>query len=72
MGKFDGPRKSYEECVAIDPNYADAYHNLAGFLDKRGDRRGLIRHLNAPIRRAAEVRQEERIETLKCRLQVPA
>jgi hypothetical protein len=40
-------KKSYEECLAIKPEFADAHHNLAILLDKRGDRRGLVRHLSA-------------------------
>jgi tetratricopeptide (TPR) repeat protein len=47
MDRFDDAKQSYEQCLAIDPDYADAHHNLAILLDKRGDRRGLIRHLNA-------------------------
>ena len=47
LEEFDEARKSYEACLAIDPKYADAHHNLAILLDKRGDRRGVIRHLNA-------------------------
>jgi tetratricopeptide (TPR) repeat protein len=47
MGRFDEAKKSYEACLAINPDYADAHHNLAILLDRRGDRRGLIRHLNA-------------------------
>ncbi|WP_375336543.1 hypothetical protein [Caballeronia sp. EK] len=33
--------------MALDPDYADAHHNLAILLDKGGGRRGLIRHSNA-------------------------
>ncbi|SAK86723.1 TPR repeat-containing protein [Caballeronia glebae] len=47
MGRFDEAKQSYEQCLALDPEYADAHHNLAILLDKRGDRRGLIRHLSA-------------------------
>ncbi|MFM0137845.1 tetratricopeptide repeat protein [Caballeronia grimmiae] len=47
MERHDEARKSYERCLAINPDYADAHHNLAILLDKRGDRRGLIRHLSA-------------------------
>jgi hypothetical protein len=34
-------------CAKHSKFYADAHHNLAILLEKRGDRRGLIRHLNA-------------------------
>jgi DNA-binding transcriptional MerR regulator len=47
LERYDEAKKSYEQCLAINPDYADAHHNLAILLDKRGDRRGLIRHLNA-------------------------
>lgn len=47
MGQIAEARKSYEQCLALNPDYADAHHNLAMLLDKGGDRRGLIRHLNA-------------------------
>ncbi|SAK84309.1 TPR repeat-containing protein [Caballeronia temeraria] len=47
LDRLDEARQSYEQCLAIDPDYADAHHNLAILLDKRGDRRGLIRHLSA-------------------------
>jgi tetratricopeptide (TPR) repeat protein len=47
MDRLDEARESYEKCLALNPDYADAHHNLAILLDKYGDRRGLIRHLNA-------------------------
>ncbi|SAK75995.1 TPR repeat-containing protein [Caballeronia hypogeia] len=47
LGRLDDARRAYEQCLAVDPEYADAHHNLAILLEKRGDRRGLIRHLNA-------------------------
>jgi tetratricopeptide (TPR) repeat protein len=47
MGRLDEAKKGYEQCLGLDPDYADAHHNLAILLDKRGDRRGLIRHLSA-------------------------
>ncbi|MDR5763243.1 tetratricopeptide repeat protein [Caballeronia sp. LZ035] len=47
MERLDEAKTSYEECLALNPEYADAHHNLAILLDRRGDRRGLIRHLNA-------------------------
>jgi tetratricopeptide (TPR) repeat protein len=47
MGRLEEAKASYERCLALNPDYADAHHNLAMLLDKGGDRRGLIRHLNA-------------------------
>lgn len=47
IGRLDEARRSYEQCLALNPDYADAHHNLAMLLEKGGDRRGLIRHLNA-------------------------
>lgn len=47
LGQLDEAKVAYERCLALDPSYADAHHNLAILLDKRGDRRGLIRHLSA-------------------------
>jgi DNA-binding transcriptional MerR regulator len=47
LERYDEAKQSYEQCLAINPEYADAHHNLAILLDKRGDRRGLIRHLSA-------------------------
>ncbi|KXV03252.1 hypothetical protein CR51_18920 [Caballeronia megalochromosomata] len=47
LDRLDEAKQSYERCLAINPDYADAHHNLAILLEKRGDRRGLIRHLNA-------------------------
>jgi tetratricopeptide (TPR) repeat protein len=47
LDRLDEAKQGYERCLAINPEYADAHHNLAILLDKRGDRRGLIRHLSA-------------------------
>jgi tetratricopeptide (TPR) repeat protein len=47
LDRLDEAKQGYERCLAINPDYADAHHNLAILLDKRGDRRGLIRHLSA-------------------------
>jgi tetratricopeptide (TPR) repeat protein len=45
--RFDEAKQSYEQRLALDPDYADVHHNLAILFDERGDRRGLIRHLSA-------------------------
>ncbi|AET93034.1 TPR repeat-containing protein [Burkholderia sp. YI23] len=47
VGRAEEAVQSYRRCLEADPDYADAHHNLAILLDKRGDRQGLIRHLNA-------------------------
>ncbi|QGZ67088.1 tetratricopeptide repeat protein [Paraburkholderia acidisoli] len=39
--------QSYLLCLEFDPAYADAHHNLAILLEKRGDPQGLVRHLSA-------------------------
>jgi tetratricopeptide (TPR) repeat protein len=47
LGRVEDAKRGYEECLRVDPDYADAHHNLAILLERAGDRRGLIRHLNA-------------------------
>jgi tetratricopeptide (TPR) repeat protein len=47
LGRFDDAERSYLRCLELDPTYADAHHNLAILLEKRGDPQGLVRHLNA-------------------------
>ena len=47
LGRVEEAERSYRACLDADPSYADAHHNLAILLEKRGDRQGLIRHLNA-------------------------
>nr|WP_205805722.1 tetratricopeptide repeat protein [Burkholderia sp. Ac-20365] len=47
LGRFDDAEQSYQRCLELDPAYADAHHNLAILLEKRGDPQGLLRHLNA-------------------------
>jgi Flp pilus assembly protein TadD len=47
LGRLDEAERSYLRCLELDPTYADAHHNLAILLEKRGDPQGLVRHLNA-------------------------
>ncbi|WP_197732849.1 tetratricopeptide repeat protein [Paraburkholderia pallida] len=47
LGQFNDAETSYRRCLDLDPSYADAHHNLAILLEKRGDSQGLVRHLNA-------------------------
>ena len=47
LGRFDDAERSYQHCLQLDPSYADAHHNLAILLERRGDPQGLVRHLNA-------------------------
>jgi tetratricopeptide (TPR) repeat protein len=47
LGRFDDAERSYKRCLELDPTYADAHHNLAILMETRGDRQGLVRHLNA-------------------------
>lgn len=47
VGRFEDAERSYQRSLEIDPTHADAHHNLAILLEKRGDPQGLLRHLNA-------------------------
>jgi tetratricopeptide (TPR) repeat protein len=47
LGRFEDAIQGYQHCLQLNPTYADAHHNLAILLEKRGDPRGLLRHLNA-------------------------
>nr|WP_110854762.1 tetratricopeptide repeat protein [Paraburkholderia silvatlantica] len=47
LGRFEDAERSYTRCLELDPTYADAHHNLAMLLERRGDPQGLVRHLNA-------------------------
>ncbi|GJH39312.1 tetratricopeptide repeat protein [Paraburkholderia hospita] len=47
LGRFEDAERSYQRSLEIDPTHADAHHNLAILLEKRGDPQGLLRHLNA-------------------------
>jgi tetratricopeptide (TPR) repeat protein len=47
LGRFDDAEQSYKRCLELDPAYADAHHNLAILLERRGDSQGLVRHLSA-------------------------
>jgi tetratricopeptide (TPR) repeat protein len=45
--------EAYEHALAVDPDMADAHYNLALLLERQGDERGTLRHLNA-YRRLSE------------------
>lgn len=47
LGRLREAEASYVRCLELNPSYADAHHNLAILLEKRGDSQGLVRHLNA-------------------------
>lgn len=47
LGRLEDAERSYQRCLELDPSYADAHHNLAMLLERRGDPQGLVRHLNA-------------------------
>jgi len=38
-------REAYERALELDPDNADAHYNLAGILERRGDKPGALRHL---------------------------
>ncbi|WP_321954266.1 tetratricopeptide repeat protein [Paraburkholderia bannensis] len=47
LGRLGAAEESYRRCLQLEPSYADAHHNLAMLLEKRGDQQGLVRHFNA-------------------------
>jgi tetratricopeptide (TPR) repeat protein len=47
LGQLKDAEQSYRRCLELEPSYADAHHNLAILLEKRGDQQGLVRHFNA-------------------------
>ncbi|MGF6754394.1 tetratricopeptide (TPR) repeat protein [Paraburkholderia sp. GAS42] len=47
LGRLDEAAQSYEQCLELNPSYADAHHNLAILRDKLGDKQGFVRHLSA-------------------------
>ena len=47
LKRYDGAAVAYERCLELDPTNADAHFNLARLSEMRGDRQGLLRHLNA-------------------------
>lgn len=46
QGKFDAAADAYLKVLMLDEEYADAHYNLSRLLEKRGDARGALRHLN--------------------------
>jgi tetratricopeptide (TPR) repeat protein len=47
LGRFDDAEHSYARCLELNPSYANAHHNLGLLKERRGDKRGLLRHLSA-------------------------
>jgi tetratricopeptide (TPR) repeat protein len=47
LKRYDDAAQAYERCIELDATHADAYFNLARLSEIRGDRQGLLRHLNA-------------------------
>ena len=47
LERYDAAAQAYERCLEQDPTHADAHFNLARLSEIRGDKQGLVRHLNA-------------------------
>jgi tetratricopeptide (TPR) repeat protein len=47
LGRLGDAVQGYTQCLALDPDYADAHHNLALVKEQLGDKQGLVRHLSA-------------------------
>jgi tetratricopeptide (TPR) repeat protein len=47
LKRYDDAAQAYERCIELDATHADAYFNLARLSEIRGDKQGLLRHLNA-------------------------
>jgi tetratricopeptide (TPR) repeat protein len=45
--RYDAAALAYEASLALDERHADAHFNLARLNEIRGDKQGLLRHLNA-------------------------
>jgi tetratricopeptide (TPR) repeat protein len=43
--RYDPARQAYLDAIALDPNYADAYFNLARLYEQAGDRAAALQHL---------------------------
>jgi tetratricopeptide (TPR) repeat protein len=47
LKQYDSAAAAYKKCIALDATHADAHFNLARLSEIRGDKQGLVRHLNA-------------------------
>ncbi|WP_370469751.1 tetratricopeptide repeat protein [Caballeronia sp. SBC2] len=47
LKRYEAAALAYEKSLALDKNHADAHFNLARLSEIRGDKQGLLRHLNA-------------------------
>jgi tetratricopeptide (TPR) repeat protein len=47
VGRLDDAERGYARCLELNPSFANAHHNLGLLRDRRGDKQGLVRHLNA-------------------------
>jgi hypothetical protein len=47
LKRYNAAALAYEQCPGLDPTHADAHFNLARLSEIRGDKQGLVRHLNA-------------------------
>jgi tetratricopeptide (TPR) repeat protein len=47
LGRLHEAAEAYRKAIELDPSNADAHYNLSGILERRGDKPGALRHLNA-------------------------
>lgn len=47
LGRLQEAAEAYSKAIELDPSNADSHYNLAGILERRGDKPGALRHLNA-------------------------
>ena len=43
--ELSDPAEAYRRAIELDPDNADAHYNLAGILERSGDKAGAVRHL---------------------------
>jgi hypothetical protein len=47
LKRFNAAALAYEQCPGLDSTHVDAHLNLARLSEIRGDKQGLVRHLNS-------------------------
>ena len=47
LGRLADAADAYRHAIDLDPSNGDAHYNLSGILERRGDKPGALRHLNA-------------------------